>query len=143
MSYYFHEYYLKTLHIFNYLNLDCNLVHSMKLFQKNKFMCLTNKNYLNYNILNNKLLYNATFWINDEKFEEIEIIDYDKFILYNGNILVLFKYIENENNCLELLSKKIFPFNNNDNDYDRMKIIYNNKNFIISKINVYIFYYKR
>lgn len=139
MSYYFHKYYLKTLHVYNSIDLGLLYVRKLKLFQKDKLICLTNENnFFIYDILNFNLLYKENISINNENFEKIELIDYDKFIIYNDNIIVLFKYIENINTCLKLITKTILS-QHFDDVYHSMNIIYINGNLIISAIKIYIY----
>ena len=94
MSFNFHKYLLNSLHIYNSIDVGDQIISNLKLFQKDKLICLTEKNnFFIYDIINFNLLYKENISINNEKFRKIELIDCNKFIIYSGNIIVLFKYI--------------------------------------------------
>ena len=76
MSFNFHKYLLNSLHIYNSIDVGDQIISNLKLFQKDKLICLTEKNnFFIYDIINFNLLYKENISINNEKFRKIELID--------------------------------------------------------------------
>ena len=135
MDYIFNKYYFKTLHKFKSIKVPNRTINNIKLLSNNKLLCLNERNVLIFNISNNKLIYSLIYndnFINNEILDKIELVENDRFLLYNNNYALFYKILEDKEkdtfDCLELGQYSIYP--------QKMEkyLIYSNKKII------YIYY---
>lgn len=128
MDYIFNKYYFKTLHNYKSIEVPKKEINNLKLLSNNKLLCLNEGNIFIFDILNNQLLYKEEIIIDNEIFDKIELMDKDRFLLYNNRYILLFKFLEDKKSnifkCIKLKKYKIYPQN------EKTNIIYSNNKII-------------
>jgi hypothetical protein len=93
----FIKYYLKSLNEYDSFEIPLKIITKIKLFQKDKLICLTtNNDILIYDILEKKLLCKLEKFLEKKISAKIKLFKNDKFIIYSQEDLRIFQFRENK-----------------------------------------------
>lgn len=130
------KYYFKSLKEFDSFSIPSQVISNIKLFQKDKIICLTgNNDILIYNIIEKKLLCKLESFSKKKSPAKIILYKYDKFMIYSQEDLRIFQFAKKreENNYV---CRQLTKINEEADDI----IIKNNTIFSLNNgdLNIYV-----